>query len=494
MRPHWVLLPLLSGLVGGAGADLVPRQTDDIISLDDPQPSASDTGGGGDSTSTDGGTATTTNEPDPTSTDPTSTETGGGGDTTTTVTTTVSGEAGKDTTSFTTTTRVSTYTFTDTKFVTATVTSRDQKTATTTVYETTTEVNNNARRWLEVEAERTAPFAEVEAIPTDAGVQPTATADSVNLEMAKKRAGPAEPAAELAKRDTITVTETKTADGGEGSTIVNTRTATKTTTTHVTTTNTLTQTDQADATTTSTVTSTITVTTGDVTTGVTEPTGGSGDNGDNREASSGLSTGAKAGIGAGAGVAGLAIIGALAWFCLRKRSRGPKPDHDEMIGASEVPVGAAGGAAGGAAAIGAARRTPTTHTSSSAGAAKSSLAPEGYRGTAMGDGRTGYAQPETYGAAYTRPSAYNKSVSPGTAYSRPTDRSSTLKSGDVLPEHSTPVEMESESRQPSPMTAELGSEGTAGKWQNPDAAEIDGQPALNQQSGPVYEMPAQGYK
>ena len=54
-----------------------------------------------------------------------------------------------------------------------------------------------------------------------------------------------------------------------------------------------------------------------------------------------LSTGAKAGIGAGAGVVGLAIIAGLAWFCFKKRRGGPKHDHDDMFGASEVPVGAA---------------------------------------------------------------------------------------------------------------------------------------------------------
>ncbi|OGM49844.1 hypothetical protein ABOM_001439 [Aspergillus bombycis] len=43
---------------------------------------------------------------------------------------------------------------------------------------------------------------------------------------------------------------------------------------------------------------------------------------DERDSSEGLSTGAKAGIGVGAGVGGLLIVGALVWFfCIRRRSK-----------------------------------------------------------------------------------------------------------------------------------------------------------------------------
>ena len=47
--------------------------------------------------------------------------------------------------------------------------------------------------------------------------------------------------------------------------------------------------------------------------------GGSGGGGNNN--SSGLSTGAQAGIGVGVGVAGVALIGALIFFCLRRRKQ-----------------------------------------------------------------------------------------------------------------------------------------------------------------------------
>ena len=486
MRPHWVLLPLLSGLVGSVSTDLpADAQQQGSMTLDDPLPSS---------------TAESSTEPEPSSTEtggPTSTDGGDGKDTTTTITTTVTGDAGKDTTSSTTTTIVATVTSTDTEFETTTVTSRDQETATKTIYETTTTYTNK-RRWLEAEeAERTAP-PEVEARPTNSIPAPTATSvDPASLEMIKRRA---QPAANLAKRATITVTKTKTVDGAEGSTIVKTLTATKTTVKHTTTTNVITETEQADAKTTVTVTRTLTETAARVSTGVSEPTdapANDGDKGDKGDSSSGLSTGAKAGIGAGVGVAGLALIVGLIWFCVKRRRSGPKPDHDDLIGASEVPVGAA--AAGG---VG--RRTPPmSHAPSSAGGlsvpGKANVA-EGYRGTAMGDGRAGYAKPEPYGAAYTRASAYNKSPSPGTAYSRPTptDRSSTLRSGDHLPEHTTPTEMEGagfEDRHPSPMTAELGNDGAgAARWHNSNAAEVDGLQAVNQQQGPVYEMPAQNYR
>ena len=243
---------------------------------------------------------------------------------------------------------------------------------------------------------------------------------------------------------------------------------------------------------------------------MTEPTSdpgeGNGDGGDNSnndnnnnnsEEDSGLSTGAKAGIGVAAGIGGLAIIGALIWLCLRRRRDSVKPDHDDMIGASEVPVGAAAAGAAGH------RTPPMSHTPSSGGGyaapPSSNMAAEGYRGTAMGDGRAGYAKPEPYGAAYTRMSA-NKSVSPVAAYSRPTERGSPLRSADQLPEHSTPAEMDSAAvsggHRGSP-GAELGTGGTSDRWHSPGAAEMDATsavPPANQQNGPVYEMPAHDYR
>jgi len=491
MRPHWVLLPLLSGLIGNVAAQA--DENDPVISIDDPVPSetASD--------STTDAPPTTTDAPPPTTT-------GGGSesDTTTTVTRTVSGDGGGVTTSFTTTTTVSVIIIAVTESETTTVTSRGDATATSTIYHTSTTVVNLKRGIEFAEAERTAPVAQAEAAPTVDAPAPTATSDDLDIiELMRGRAVAAADLAEradLAKRATITVTATVTEDG-DASTVVSTRTATRRTTSSSTTTRVITETEQADATTTVTVTSTIVETSTHVSTGVTEPTSdpgeGNGDGNNNSEEDNGLSTGAKAGIGAAAGVAGLAIIGALVWLCLRRRRDSVKPDHDDMIGASEVPVGAAAAGAAG-------RRTPSmSHTPSSGGGyaavPPSNLTAEGYRGTAMGDGRAGYAKPEPYGAAYTRMSA-NKSVSPATGYSRPTERSSTLRSADQLPEHSTPSEMDSaaasEGRHGSP-AAELGAGGTSARWQNPDAAEMDGTsavPPVNQQNGPVYEMPAHDYR
>lgn len=503
MRSQWLLLPLFSALVGSVGADLGRRQ---------------DTGG--DTTTSAGGSLPSTTEgsgetPPETTTEPppeTTTDSGddggddGSSDVTTTITTTVGGGGGGSTETTRTTvsvTRPTTIVVVETEFETTTVTEQNgDGTATRTVYETTTVVDNE-RRAIDIAA-RT--IAQAEAIPTDDAPAPTAVNSYV--EMMKRE--PAVPA-HLAKRDTITVIRTVSAGGDDAETVTSTftRTVFDTTTSRSTTTNFITETDEVGATTTETVTSTLTVTSSDVTTGVTEPTETAGDGGNNDGSNDGggdggLSTGAKAGIGAGVGVVGLAILVGLGWFCFKKRRSGPKPDHDDMFGSSEVPVGAA--AAGGAGAAGAAaagRRTPPmshSHSTSTGGglapspAATKPYAAEGYRGTAMGDGRAGYAKPEPYGAAYTRASGISRSpVSGMTGYSRPTDGSNTMTSGgnDALPEHSTPAEMESVS---SPQTAELGTGGTAARWENSNAAEIDGQPALNTQSGPVYEMPAQPYR
>lgn len=505
MRSHWLLLPLFGALVGSAGADLPKRQNDDDTT----------TSAGGSEPTTTGGSGGNPPPETTTSEEPAPTTTGGGGgggddnsDTTTTVTTTVGGGGGGSTETTRTTVSVTSPTvvvIVETAFETTTVTEQNgDGTATRTIYETTTVMGNNERRAVE---DGPQTVAEAEAVPTDDAPAPTAV--DAYMEMMKREPAPGH----LAKRDTITVTETVSrGGGGDGETVTDTftRTVFDTSTTRTTTTNFITETDEVGATTTETVTSTLTVTSSSVTTGVTEPTDGAGDGGDGGNGGGddegGLSTGAKAGIGAGVGVAGLLVLAGLGWFCFKKRRSGPKPDHDDMFGASEVPVGAAAGGAGGAAAGAAAgRRTPTmshSHSTSTGGggltpsaAATKPYAAEGYRGTAMGDGRAGYAKPEPYGAAYTRASGISRSpVSGMTGYSRPTEPSSTMTSGDrgdVLPEHSTPAEMESVS---SPQTAELGTGGTAARWENSNAAEIDGQPALNTQSGPVYEMPAQPYR
>jgi len=509
MRPIWGL-PLLIAL--GTAGQVAKRQNESTSSSDAVSTDidiVTETTTDADPTTTDGGDTTTTEDPS--------------SDTTVTVTRTVSGGDGDTATSTRTvsTTRTTTIAVTATVFRTTTVTSSDEETATETIYETSTEWANE-RRAIEL-AMRT--VAQVDAIPTTHAPPPVVTS------AAEHNPAMAQPRAHLAKRDTITVTETVTGDQGADTTVVDTvtRTAVSTATTETTVTEDVTETEQANASTTVTVTSTLTVTSSSVSTGISEATEtSSSDDGDgdgdgdsssgsgSSDDSGGLSTGAKAGIGAGVGVAALAIIGAIVFFCWRKRRNGPKYDPDDnAFGASEVPVGAAAAAAGGAAGAGAAAgprtpdmsHTPSTNsrlTPAAAAAAgpKPYQAPEGYRGTAMGDGRAGYAKPEPYGAAYTRASGINKSpgpmspspVSPDTAYSRPTDRTSTMHSGpDVLPEHPLAAEMDSSSyAQPQ----ELGThnDAAASRWANPHATEIDSQPVLNQSHGPVYEMPSENYR
>jgi len=213
----------------------------------------------------------------------------------------------------------------------------------------------------------------------------------------------------------------------------------------------------------------------------------------------GLSTGAKAGIGAGAGVGGLLIIGGLIYFCLRKRRNAKnKAEYDDVFGASEVPVGGRGGGGGGAAA--AVGTNP--HMSQTSPAATSTLAPsrnttqsEGYRGTALGDGRAGFAKPQQFGRSYM-------AVSPETNYSRTAGSDQAFSA--VTPEnnyahpaghspHNNAAEMYSPAN-----TAELASDSAATKWHQNDAAEIDGnQVASARGTAPpenVYEMPAQPYR
>lgn len=497
MRPYWVLLALFGAAVSAQSS---------ASSSEDSQTSET-------STTEQSSETSTTDESSSTSSD-------NNQDTTVTVTETVTGD-GSTVSSRTTRTITSTTVIVDVSTVreTTTVTSRDQETATKTEYTTTTIFQKRKRDvWL-LEAEP----AEAEPIITPAPELDAGLVDAglVDAEMARREAA---PGVNVFKRDTITETETVT-EGGSDTTVVATVTATVVTasTSRSTTTETITETDQAGASTTVTTTRTLTETsntfstdvfteTGGTTTGPPQTTGGAGGGGGGG-GGGGLSTGAKAGIGAGAGVAGLAIIAGLAWFCLKKRRGGAKhDDHDDMFGASEVPVGAA--------AVGSTSSRPMAHqpsTSASYGGPNRSpvlpnVAPEGYRGTAMGDGRSGYAKPEPYGAAYTRPSAQHpppNSVSPvsppTTGYSYPTNRTSTLQGSgngaDHLPEHQTPAEYSAfgggraPSTSPGPHAAELGNEGHTARWQNPGATEVDTTPAgfhQSQQPPPnVYEMPGQ---
>jgi hypothetical protein len=492
MRPPLLLLPLLSGLSGLSGTasatDLERRQDQTTDEASDPQPDPT--------TSEDPPTeAPTVTTEQPTQPDePTTATTQDESDTTVTITRTVGGGDGSTETTRTTIdrTRTTTIVITRTSFETTTVTSRGQGTATKTEYVTTTvdgaQSNNaNQRRWAD-EFSQSQSIPNVEATLTDDGA-PAPTGDSLvdyhgMLEMAKRDA---QARNHLAKRATITVTETTTAESGDDVTITDTitRTAVATATRSTRVTDLVTETEQADASTT--VTTTVTRTETSVSTGISEPTTAPGDgsgDGDNSDSggSGGLSTGAKAGIGAGVGVAGLLIIGGLAWFCLRKRrEKGSKHDFDTGFGASEVPVGgAAAGAGAGAAAAGRHSTPPMSHSRNSVGnrlePSLPNVAAEGYRGTAMGDGRAGYAKPDPYGAAYSRPSNNTMSpVSPLTANSRPADRTSTLASGDHLPEHSTPSDMSGGAafaaggaRHTSPSNAaELGGDGSAARGQIP---------------------------
>ncbi|POR35897.1 Uncharacterized protein TPAR_03895 [Tolypocladium paradoxum] len=414
---------------------------------------------------------TPTTTPTPTTAPPPNT---GGGDTTVLVTRTVTGEVQtvtRLTTVFTTVT--STVVVTSTDFATTTVTSSDQATATKTVYETSTQFVNQ-KRGLDLElSPRTAAPAAFDAaapVPTKTGVHDGA----IGLQNHH-----------LAKRATITQFTTVTVGAGNGGTtivdsVVNTVKTVMTSAT--TTTSVVTETYQANAKTTVTVTSTLVVTSTKVTTGVVETSTGTpistpGANNGGSSDSGGLSTGAKAGIGVGAGLGALAIIGVIAFFCMRRR-RSPKPDHDDFMGASEVPVG--GPASGGPGSRGS---RPMSESAPAAGflaagrvPVKQSVSPEGYRGTAMGDGRAGYAKPAPFGSAYTQNPRNN------------------VVGGDQLPRHPTPGDS-SVASPTTPSTAELGIDGaTAARWHNSNAAEIDSQPVMSHHSGPVYEMPTQEHR
>lgn len=425
--------------------------------------SSSGTGGNGGN----GGAASPGSSP--TSPTPTNTPPSSGGDTTVYITHTVTADAKSTKTTFIGSTSVKTLTDTSTTYTTRTVTSSDQETATKTVWSTTT---------VQID-KRTAPA--VYPGPTPAITSPVALNN-------------------LAKRATTTSTTTVTVTPSAAVVTVSSDVVSTTVTTTVIT-STDVETAQANAKTTTTVTSTRTVSAIVVTqtTSVTDSTSTS--NPGKGGGGGGLSTGAKAGIGAGVGAVGLAVIGALLFFCCRGRNRSPKADPDMMAGASEVPVGPSGG-------------RPMSHASS--GLRNPQIrtpvrpsAPEGYRGTAMGDGRAGYAKPESYG------SSYNPSRS--TTLTSPPRNSG---GADALPEHPTPESNNAmvaaavphlgspavSNVSPAPskpevvappqhFAHELGTDNqAANKWHNETAAEIDSQPVMGHQSGPVYEMSTDNYR
>ncbi|CEJ92967.1 hypothetical protein VHEMI08589 [[Torrubiella] hemipterigena] len=339
----------------------------------------------------------------------------------------------------------------------------------------------------------------------------------------------------LFRRATFTSVKTVTADGSDPVTTTETTTTTKKTFTSsettITSTETSTENPGASATVTSVTTKTTTVY--NIPTDSPSDNNGSDNNGSD---SGGLTTGAKAGIGAGVGVAGLAIIAGLLWLCLRRKKE-PKEDPYDMTGSSMVPVGGAGAGAG------ATHAANNTYLAPARNPIKTQPSPEGYRGTAMGDGRAGYAKPDGYGQVYG--SAASRTPSAHTAATHPPTRGG----ADSLPEHAHPADMDSpaasgsyapvsalSSANPSPAPpfvghnlpptsaphsgvpaaiipgagagAAMGAAGAisaataptarmaelsndnapANRWHTDNAAEIDSQPVMSHQSGPVYEM------
>ncbi|KAI8668871.1 hypothetical protein NCS57_00700200 [Fusarium keratoplasticum] len=443
-----------------------------------------------------------TSEPEPTedSTTESSPTTTDSGDTTITRTVTITDADVKTVSQQTTVMRTitSTVLVTSTAFETTTVTSSDAETATKTVYATTT-VWANEKRALNLAPRTVGSYDELifeEPAPTITSVPESFNNEHYGLRAFRRG---------LEKRATITKLVTVTVGEDSDKTVVNTvaRTVISTVSKETKVTKTITETEQAGAKTTVTSTGTLTITSTRVTTGVvqTVTVASSGDYGsagtgvpesDNNNSSSsggddgGLSTGAKAGIGAGAGVAGLLIIGALIWFCVKKRRNDKhKAEYDDVFGSSEVPVG--GPVSGSGTAPNMSQVSPTTASSTlapSRNPTKGST-PEGYRGTALGDGRAGFAKPQPYGRAYMP-------ASPETNYSRTTGGDNM---GGVSPEtnYSRAAEMHSPAN-----TAELASDSAAARWHQNDAAEIDGNQVTSAHgSSPpanVYEMPAQPYR
>jgi hypothetical protein len=172
----------------------------------------------------------------------------------------------------------------------------------------------------------------------------------------------------------------------------------------------------------------------------TSSSGGGGGGG-----SPGLSTGAKAGIGAAFGALGLiALVAALWWWIKRRNTVKDDSLGDVDAGMSEVPVGG-----------------PVVGAGASPGLAAATGAAAG--GAAAGIGRLSPARPGTTEMDTT-----------ASAWKPPP--SSTAELGDT-----------------GPTRAELGS----GEPRPHDAAEMDSTPRMGYNSGPVhdvYEMPAQNYR
>ncbi|KAF5017179.1 hypothetical protein F66182_10921 [Fusarium sp. NRRL 66182] len=498
-------LLLLALLFGAEASKIVARQDTDSVATtaaapttDEPVPTTADDDDDDDDTTT-AAEPTTAADPttaaEPTTAEETTAEepteeTTSAGDVTVTRTTTVTDSDARTVSRQTTVLRTitSTVVVTSTAFETETVTS-DAETATETEYVTSTRWANE-RRAVDL-APRTvggeefmAPIArrapEITTIPAD--FVPERYGEEYGLRAFRRGL--------LHKRATVTEFVTVTEGDDTDTTIFNTisRTVISTVSRETEITSTITETEAAGASTTVTVTSTLVVTSTRVTTGVVRtatvapsgeygPAGTGGADSDDSDGSSGsssggLSTGAKAGIGAGAGVAGLVILGGLLWFCLKRRSNKQKnAEYDDVFGASEVPVGGGGGAAGTSPHM--AQVSPVTAASNLTPARNTTTSSnEGYRGTALGDGRAGFAKPQQFGRSYMN-------VSPETNYSRPSDQALSAVS-------------------PATGYTELASDSAATKWHQTNAAEIDGnQVSSARGTAPpenVYEMPAQTYR
>lgn len=509
-------LLFLGLLLGAEASKLVVRQDTDANSpagtADSTEPTQAEPTSTADSSPTNQpaeSTSEAANSPTGDSTTESSPTTTDSGDTTTTRTVTVTDADVKTVSRLTTVMRTitSTVVVTSTVFDTTTVTSSDAETATTTVYTTTTEWANE-KRAINLAPRTVGGYGEPvveDPVPTITSVPESFENEHYGLRAFRRG---------LHKRATITELVTVTVGEDSGKTVFSTvaRTVISTVSKETKITKTITETEQAGAKTTVTATSTLTITSTRVTTGVirTATVAPSGDYGaagtgvpepDNTTSGGdegGLSTGAKAGIGAGAGVAGLLAIAALIWFCVKKRRNDKhKAEYDDVFGSSEVPVG--GPVRGSGTTPNMSQVSPVTAASTlapSRNPTKGST-PEGYRGTALGDGRAGFAKPQPYGRAYMP-------ASPETNYSRTTGGDNM---GGVSPETNYARAAGAEQGSPnfaaaemhSPAnTAELASDSAAARWHQNDAAEIDGNQVTSAHgSSPpanVYEMPAQPYR
>lgn len=355
---------------------------------------------------------------------------------------------------------ITTVVVTTTTFETTTVTSNDVATATLTEYVTSTIL---AKRWINFLPAETAPFA------APAAQQITPAADLRKHAVIEKRA-------------IVTVFVTVTGTAGADATVTNVRTSTvvRTTTSNLVQTSTIISTLFNNAQTTITVTSTLLVTstsvdttsaatvdtgptTGNIATATDSGTSATGSS-DSGSGDGGLSTGAKAGIGAGVGVVGLALLLGIGWWLYKRhkanrpsaadladmRAYDPNgPSYDHGHGMSETGAG-----------LGAAAATTPTHRRQPVPRKSSQLSPPTQSVSPMS----------------------NQTVSPaddyGSGYARPANGANELGGTRILPPEMGGDEV-----------VEMG----------------DGQPRPQQQrqhmtsfqSGPVpdvYEMPAQNYR